>query len=189
MATSNVEIANRALQILGSSHRLESLTQDHPNARTITAAFQRTREALLRRYKWNFAVKRASVAADSVNTLWGGWKRYPLPADCARLLRDNETGTRSDWTIEGRFITTADSSPLEFLYIALITDPQQFDPLFDEVFAYKLAVACCREVTGEKPSPDLLEEARQVLADAKQSNAYEEDAVEALEDDWLLARL
>jgi len=189
MATSNVEIANRALQILGSSHRLESLSQDHPNARTLTAAFARVRAALFRRYTWNFSIKRASVAADSTQTIWGGLNRYALPADFARLIRDNETGTRSDWKIEGRFIITGDAAPLEFKYIAVIEDPQQFDSLFDEVFAYHLAVACCKEVTGSNATAELLEERSEVMGDAKRNNAFESDAVQPLDDDWVLARL
>ena len=40
MAVSEVSIANAALQKLGSPSRLESLTQDHPNARTMNAALR-----------------------------------------------------------------------------------------------------------------------------------------------------
>lgn len=189
MANSNVEIANRALQALGSSQRLESLTQDHPNARSLSAAFERIRSKLLRKNNWNFAVARASVAADSAQTLWGELNRFTLPADFARLIRDDETGHRNDWKIEGRFIVTKDAAPLEFKYVAIITDPQQFDPLFDEVFAYELAVACCKEITGSSPPQELLMERADVLADAKRNNAFETDPVQPLDDDWFLARL
>ena len=39
MAISRVQLANRALQKLGAK-RIESLTQDHPNARSMNAAFE-----------------------------------------------------------------------------------------------------------------------------------------------------
>lgn len=190
MADSDVAIANRAIQILGSSERIESLTQDHPNARTMNAAYAAIRNALLRKYKWNFAVKRASVAADAAQTLWGKLNRFPFPNDCLRILRDDELGLRLDWKVEGKFIITADKAPLDFKYIAKITDPVQFDPLFDEVFAHHLAVATCKEITGSTANvEDARKGLKEALDSAKQANAYEEDAVEPLDDDWILARL
>ena len=189
MATSEVVIANRALQILGSPNRIESLAQDHPNARTMNAAFVPVRNALIRKYKWNFAKKRGSVAADAVQTTWGTLNRYTLPADFARLIRNDETGMRLDWQIEGRFIVTKDAAPLEFKYIAIIEDPNEFDPLFDEAFAHELALATCKEVTGSNDNKaDIRVDLRDALNAAKQNNAYEEDAEQPLEDDWLLAR-
>lgn len=186
MAASNVSIANRALQILGTS-RIESLTQDHPNARTMNTAFEPVRDALMRRYRWNFTKTRASIAADASQTEWGNLNRYTLPADYARLIRDNETGLRVDWRVERGFIVTRDAAPLEFKYHAIVTDPALFDALFCELFSHELALKTCKEVTGNKASDDLHAQRKDALDTAKQGNAYEEDAVEGLEDDWLVA--
>lgn len=187
MTVSNVSIANRALQKLGSK-RIESLSQDHPNARSLNTAFEPVRNALIRKYPWSFAIARASVAADAADTLWGSLNRYALPADFARLLRDDETGVRVDWKIEGRFIVTQDAAPLEFRYISIVTDPTNFDPSFAELLSTVLAMETCEDVTG---STGKLESLKGVyardLADAKNANAFETGAIESLEDDWILS--
>src|SRR5262245_52196167 len=101
MAVSEVSIANLALQKQGASSKIEALDQDSANARSIATAYESVRNALLRRYQWSFAIKRASIAADATLTTWGELNRFPLPDDFARLIRDDETGVRTDWRIEG----------------------------------------------------------------------------------------
>src|SRR3990167_8305887 len=131
MATSKVAVANGALQRLGAK-RIESLTQDHPNARSMNAAFDRVLKAEIRRYDWAFAIKRASVAADADDPVWGDWNKFTLPGDYIRLLRDDESGQTVDWRIEGLSILSKDAAPLEFRYLAFIEDPNFYDALFIE---------------------------------------------------------
>ena len=61
---SEVDIANRALQKLGAES-IVSLTQDSENARACNLCYEPIRDAELRAHPWNFAIKRASLAADS----------------------------------------------------------------------------------------------------------------------------
>jgi len=190
MATSEVAVANAALQKLGSPARLESLTQDHPNARTMNAAYARVRDAELRRYDWGFSIQRASIAADGTQTTGGGRNRFSLPNDYLKLIRDDESGQAPDWRIEGCFIVTADASPLQIRYVAKITDPNAFDSLFFEAFASKLALETCKEVTG---STDLKKDLRGdydfAIEEAKRIGSIEKPAQMAPEDDWVNARL
>lgn len=191
MSTSDVDIANEALQLLGQPRRLESLTQDHPNARTMNAAFVRTRQSLLRRYEWSFAKMRASVAADPDQTVWGEHNRYTLPNAFLRLSRDNETGFSVDWKIEGAFIVTDDDSPLEFIYIADMTDANAFDALFREAFANRLAFVTCKEITGSTDLHRVInKDYDDVIGEAKLANAIEKPAqkLDDEDDSWLLAR-
>src|SRR3954468_7053964 len=114
MALSKVAIANRALQKLGAK-RIESLTQDHPNARSMNVCFDQIRDALLRRYIWTFAKRRDSLAADGDQTVWGGHNRFSVPNDFIRLVRDDESGFRVDWDLESddtgtQFIITDDAA-------------------------------------------------------------------------------
>jgi hypothetical protein len=190
MTISNVAIANRALQKLGTSDRIASLTEDSPNARTMNAAFDITRRAELRRYDWSFAIARASIAADAADTTWGDWNRYTLPNDFLKLIRDDETGQHVDWRIEGLYIVTADDSPLEIRYVADIEDPTFFDALFIEALASKLAVECCQEVTGSTgKKADAKDDYAFAIAEAKRIGAIEKPAAEFMEDSWLNARL
>jgi hypothetical protein len=188
MAVSNVAIANRALQKLGAK-RISSLTQDAPNARSMNAAFEAVRRAELRRNAWSFAIKRASVAADATQSEWGEWNRYSLPNDFLRLLRDDETDTYVDWKIEGGYILSKQESPLQFRYIADITDPNTFDSLFVEVFAGRLALETCEEITqstGKKES--VKDDYKTDVAEAKAIGFIEKEAQAFPEDDWLAAR-
>ena len=188
MATSNVAIANGALQRLGAK-RIESLTQDHPNARSMNAAFEGVRRQLLRKYDWSFAIKRDSLAADGDKTTWGNHNRFGLPNDYIRLLLDDESGSRVDWQIEGLFIVTDDSAPLDIRYIADIIDPNYFDSLFTEAFECALAAKCCKEITGsETRVGSINEDFDDAIADAKRVGAIEKPAREFPEDDWLAAR-
>lgn len=195
MAVSKVAIANRALQKLGAK-RIEALTQDHPNARSMNAAFDLVRDAELRRYRWGFAIRRESIAADGDTTAWGDWNRYSLPNDYLALIRDDETGQATDWKIEagadgeGVFIVTADASPLEIRYVARIDDPNYYDSLFIEAFACKLALETCEEVTQSTSKKESVRvDYDFAIAEARRLGAIEKEAQEFPEDTWILARL
>ncbi len=188
MATSKVAIANGALQRLGAK-RIESLSQDHPNARSMNVAFDRVVKAEIRKYDWNFAIKRESVAADGDDPTWGDWNRYSLPNDYIRLLRDDESGQRVDWRIEGQFILSRDASPLQFRYLAHIEDPNFYDSTFIDVLECKLALVCCKEITGSHANAAGIKlDYEEAIAEARKANAFEKEAQDFPEDDWLAAR-
>ena len=188
MAQSKVALANYALQKLGAK-RIESLTQDHPNARSMNAAFNLVLRAELRRYDWNFAIKRASIAEDGDEPTWGDWNQYSLPNDFIRLLRDDETEQAVDWKVEGLFILTKDAAPIEIRYIAFIEDPVFWDASFDEAFACKLALQCCEEITqSTSKKGGIAADYDFEIAEAKRTGAIEKSAREFPEDEWLSAR-
>lgn len=189
MATSKVSIANGALQRLGAE-RVESLTQDHPNARSMNVAFERVVRSEIRRYGWNFAIKRESIAADGTDeTILSTWKRYSLPNDYIRLLRDDESQMRVDWKIEGLYILSATASPLQFRYLGYIEDPAQYDSLFVEALECKLAMVCCKEITGSHSNAAGVKlDYEEAVAEARRINAMEKEAQEFPEDDWISAR-
>lgn len=189
MSTSNVSIANGALQRLGAK-RISSFTQDHPNARSVNVAFDGVRQSLLRRYDWSFAIKRASIAADSEGPVWGDWNRYSLPNDFIRLLRDDESGQQVDFKIEGLYILSANASPLEIRYIADIDDPTYFDAAFVEAFEHKLAEEICEDVTSStSKKASIQQDFEEAIAEARRVGAIEKPAAEAPEDAWVNARL
>lgn len=194
MATSKVAIGNGALQRLGAK-RIESFGQDHPNARSVNAAYDKVRKTLLRKYDWGFAIRRASIAADGSQTTWGEHNRYVLPNDYIRYLRDDESGFEVDWKTEsdgniGVYIVTDDASPLEFRYVADVEDPNFFDAAFVEAFECQLAHAICEEITqSTSKKAGIQADLDTAIADAKKSGAIEKAAQEAPEDGWITARL
>lgn len=189
MALSKVAIANGALQRLGAK-RIESLDQDHPNARSMNAAFERVLKAEMRRYAWSFAIKRDSIAADSDGPTWGDWNRYSLPNDFLRLIRDDETGQAVDWKVEGIYILSATDSPLEIRYLAYIEDPNFYDSLFVEAVECKLAFVTCQEITQSTSKKESLkDDYGTAIAEAKRIGSIEKEAQTFPEDEWVNARL
>jgi len=145
MASSEVEIVNSALAKIGEAP-IVSLTEDREQARVANRQYPLKRDELLRRYRWNFAVKRATLAPDAVQPAFGFENRFLMPAtalhiiglyDEAEPLR-NYTSTRKPWKVEGRYIL-ADGDVLRIFYIDRITDPTQYDALFGEALAWLLA--------------------------------------------------
>lgn len=197
MANSSVSIANRALQKLGA-RRIESLTQDHKNARAMNVAYEPVKRKLLRSYDWAFAIKRASVAALSAQTDWGSLNQFPVPNDFIRLLVNKEIDDtldasvdyEKDWKIEGRNIITADSAPLQFRYISDVIDPTLHDACFDEALAAALAYECCEELTqSNQKKVELKDDVKQEIRDAKRLGFIEKGPMVQVEADWLNERL
>lgn len=186
---SKTSIANGALQLLGA-RRIESLTQDAPNARSMNEAFDATRDALLRRYDWSFAITRASIAADGDDALWGDWHRYAVPNDFIKLILDDESGQAVDWRIEGRHIVTKDGAPLEIRYVSRVTDVSYYDPLFVEALEADLALTCCEEITQSSTKKEFAAKMYdEAIEEAKRIGAIEKPAHEFPEDEWVNARL
>lgn len=190
MAVSEASICNLALQKLGAG-RIISLSDDSAPARAVNACYSFLRDREARANKWNFAKKRAVLAPSTVTPAFDFGYAFPLPTDCLRLLPPSRDTL--DWRIEnheGRpSILTNDGDTLEIEYLATVTDPNQFDTLFIEMLACKIALNICEEITqSNTKKADLLAEYKDLKREAKQVNAFENIAEEAPEDSWLSAR-
>jgi len=190
MAISNVSIANLALQKLGEG-TIVSLTEDSRNARSLNACFEALRDRELRAYLWKFAKKRATLAASSTIPDSTYALAFPVPTDFLRLIKPARLGL--DWSLENHenalAILTNDGTSISIRYIARVTDPTLFDPIFVEMFACKLAWHCCEQLTQSNTKKGMLmEEYKFHLADARKNNAFELAAQPQPVDEWLVAR-
>lgn len=187
---SKVEIANRALQLLGAK-RITSITEDSRNARSIDAAFEVIKQAELRKHPWNCAIKRTQLAADSTAPTFGKSNYFQLPSDCLRILApDPEYNFNDlDWQIEGRKIATNDTAPLNLRYIYDVDDVNEMDVLLRETISAKLAEALCEEITqSNQKKADAQSAYKEAVAEAKRANAIERVAAQPPEDVWVTAR-
>src|SRR3990167_4502270 len=183
---SEVSICNRALQRLGDA-RIVSLTDANKNARACNNSYAPVRDAALRRHRWNFAIKRAELAANVTGPAFGETNYFDFPSDLLRLLppRDHDL----DWIVEGKQIATYWSAPLEIMYIRQVTDPNDMDVLFREYLALQLAHEMCEEITQSNTKQAAIrDELKDLLAEAKRTNAIEQMSDELPEDDWITVR-
>jgi hypothetical protein len=122
VANDPVSIANRALTLLGV-HRIVSLTDASAPARSIASVFDQVRDSELRAHVWNFALKRATLAALTAVPPFQFSLAYQIPTDCLQVvmvgdfyigvtLTDYRTTDESAYAIEGGQILT---NPIRFV--------------------------------------------------------------------------
>ena len=139
-----VDICNGALNQLGATTIL-SLTEDSKNARLCNQRYTQVRDGVFRSHPWNCLQKRVELAADTTAPAWGFKVSFTLPSDCLRLLRilDYE----SNYKVEGRKILSNTSS-MKILYIARVTDPNEYDELLRETLSASLGADIAFAVTS-----------------------------------------
>lgn len=192
MSTSNVEVCNIALQKLGAQRITDLDDTTNSNARECKACFTQQRDAELRRHPWNFAIKRASLPADTDGPKFGPTNFFTLPSDFIRLLpQDPEEAINTlDWRIEGKKIATYMDAPLEIRYVYRVTDPNEFDTLFVECLASRIALHLCEKITGSNSKKGAcIDDYKNALAEARRTNGIENIAQEPPADPWITARL
>lgn len=155
-ATSETEICNLALTRIGHG-LITSLSENSKAAEVCNLHYARTRNAVLRAFPWNFAVKRVTLSLSTTTPNHEFTHQHALPTDCLKVLRtsweaDGASGTAiygfpgvmgyaydvAPYRIEGRFLV-CNESVARIEYIAEIADPAQFDELFVDVLAQRLA--------------------------------------------------
>jgi hypothetical protein len=141
---STVDICNGALNQLGATTIL-SLTEDSKNARLCNSRYTQVRDGLFRTHPWNCLQKILELAVDTTAPAWGFSYAYTLPSDCLRLLRILDYD--SNYKVEGRKILS-NTSTMKILYVARITDPNEYDELLRETLSASLAADIAFAVTS-----------------------------------------
>lgn len=190
MVSSNIDIANRALQKVGA-RRIGSFDEGSREANEVNACFFQLRDAELRTNFRTFATKRVQLAALTTSPAFGRTKQYQLPEDFLRLAaRDPDlVETRNDYLIEGRKLLTDDPGPIDIRYISTDVPPEEYDPLFVEALAARVAMEIAEELTQSNSKKDNLERAYQFhISQARRSNSIEAGPIQSEEDPWISVR-
>lgn len=134
---SEVDIINSALNMIGASNII-SRSEDSKSARVTNQRFDYVRDAVLRAHPWNCAVTRRSLAPDSETPAFDWSYQFTLPTDpyCLRVLRLDYLDV--EFRVEGRKIVT-DESTINLIYVARVTDTNEWDQLLIEAIAARLA--------------------------------------------------
>jgi len=159
-----VGICNGALNQLGATTIL-SLSEDSKNARLCNSRYTQIRDALFRTHPWNCLQKRVQIAADTTAPAWGFKNAYTLPADCLRLLKILDYD--SNYKVEGRKILSNTSS-MKILYVARVTDPNEYDELLRETLSASLGADIAFGVTSNnQTAKNMYELFKDKLRDAR----------------------
>ena len=134
-ATSEVQLVNRALTLLGES-RIASLTDNTPQALSANAIYAQVRDDVLSEGRWNCAIKRATLALLEADPVWGFQNLFQLPTDFIRLDRIRDM--RDDFAIEEDKLAT-DVDEMSIRYVFRITDVAKMDAPLQTAIAYKMA--------------------------------------------------
>ena len=146
-----VNMCNSALNLLGAS-TISALTDDTKNARLCNQRYEPVRNRVFRSHAWNCLHKRVQLAQNSTAPVVEYDFAYALPSDCLRVLKIHNGTTDSiatslDYKIEGRNIVT-DIDTIFLIYIALDTDPNNYDTYLRESISHQLAADLCYAITN-----------------------------------------
>lgn len=183
--SSIVAICNLALSNLGKAN-IQSIEDTEPEARACRQFYDLSRDLLLQVYPWRFAQKIAAMG-ELTNDRPGEWGRcYTRPTDCLKILDvlpQSSTVPLLDippagpmgfpYEVSGSRIYCA-LPAARLSYIARITDPTRYTPLFIDALGWHLAVRLAMPLTRD---PKQRETAYQ-MAMAMQSAAQIADANE-----------
>jgi hypothetical protein len=148
VANTAVDICNLALARIGQRQFIGSLTDPSTAGQLCNVLYAPARDATLASAPWQFATKRATLAAVAGQT-WDGWGYgYALPTDFV-AVRYLYPGVRAP-TLEQRIpysleysgsvpVLLTDQSPALLVYICNAVPEVLFPPLFVQAVAWKLA--------------------------------------------------
>ena len=170
-----VDICNGALNQLGATTIL-SLTEDSKNARLCNQRYTQVRDSVFRSHPWNCLQKRIELAADTTAPAWGFSYAYTLPSDCLRLLRILDYD--SNYKVEGRKILS-NTSGMKILYVARVTDPNEYDELLRETLSAALGADIAFGVTSNnQTSQNMYQLFQDKLRDARFVDSTEGQNIE-----------
>jgi hypothetical protein len=198
---SEVDIANLALTKLGAA-TIISLNDPDPKATVMNLLYPIVRDAELRRRKWKFSLRRASLPALAATPI-GYARQFQLPTDplCLRVIQvgDYHVGLdMSDYrsipteifSIEGTTILANLPAPLNIRYIAQVTDTGTFDAAFVDALACRMAFESCKKITNSDSAKESLRaDYRAAIREAAHANALESAPAHPADDSWVMARL
>ena len=127
---------------------------------------------------------------------------YRLPANFLRKApRDPKQGSTSflgsptnlqytDWVFEGKYFVSRQADPIVLRFIADTIDVRNFDPMFCEGLAARLAYEICEPITqSSDKKKTIISVYNEHMTSARLCDAIEQGATEPELDDYLATRL
>ena len=186
MSVSKIEIINLALSEIGESG-IMSLTDRSRRATIATQNYDVTRKSLLRKFEFNFSIKRKKLPPLEEAPEFDFSTQYLLPNDFIKVA-----GTNTDFPhkIEGRKLYSNLAEAFPLVYVADIDDPALFDTIFVELLAVTLAELIVEPLTQSNTKKQLITQKLITLRQFAGINDGIENTSTDLEDTpWVMGRV
>ena len=146
-----VNICNSALNLIGAS-TISALTEDTKNARLCNQRYEPVRNRVFRGHNWNCLIKRVELAQNSTAPVMEFSYAYALPSDFLRVMKIHNGTTDSiasdlEYKVEGKNIVT-NQTTVYLVYVALDTDPNNYDAYLREAISHQLAADLAYAITN-----------------------------------------
>lgn len=189
--TDDTGICNLALDLLAEAP-IASLADDRRIARWCNRNYGTTRDSLLRKAPWRFAVTLAEITSATAPVF--GWANaYTLPADCIRALpltvNGNPEGAIIPSEVIGLRLETDASSPVRLRYIFRNVDVATYPADFTEALSAALAMKMAHWLTGKSSYFQIAQSVwREALDNAVLTDAIEGTIPEPDTSNWIAER-
>lgn len=177
MTTTSIDIANRALILLGG-REITSFIENTNEARIAKNLYQSTRDYVLRAYPWASLKKRIELPELADIPVSGFMHQYQLPTDCIRVL-EVHSGRKinSDrWEVNGQKVLTNDK-PISIVYLSNDVPEQEYSTQLVQALVYRLASEMAYPMTGNNTAQGNFSALfSQVLDEARTTDALEQSS-------------
>lgn len=183
------DICNAALLKLGEKRITDAgfATPENERERVCAAHYERIRDREMRKNRWNFSIKRATLAPDETAPVYEYDYAFSVPADFMRLVQVFET--RKGYKLEGGKILTNVGDEINIRYVKKVTVVNEMDAIFRDALASALAVELCERLPGKsKLKSECNSDYASHMSLAAQAGAIENPVEELPEDDWITCR-
>ena len=190
MAQSKVELANIALQMIGSK-RIASFAEDSREARAVATVYDDIRDEVLAEHPWSFAQKRAVLATLADAPVFTEDRMrvvYAKPNDLVRLnfMSDPSAVVK----VEQNGILS-DTLNLKILYTYRNDDPTTYFAKFTMAMATRLAAELCFHLSESAAKSEKVLEAYETirLPRAVAEDSQQSTPVQPMQDEWTWYRI
>lgn len=162
--TTSTGIANLTADLL----KVEPVTNINPAdagskfAKMANRWYDESRREVLAEHAWDFALKRAQIAAASDGPDFGYSAKFLLPADFIRVATiGDELNPETSYEFEAGYILGDFTSPLDLRYVFDQEDITTFSPKFIQCLIRKLAANMAYGMTGNRSFANEMEDTYQ----------------------------
>ena len=150
--------------------------------------FETLRDEVLRSHPWNFAIKRVILSPNSTTPEFDWLYTFDLPSD---LLRVWEVYTDDiEYAIEADRVMVSNETEMDVVYIYRNTDPSQWDTMFAEALAWRLAMDLSYALTQSiSLGQECERKYKEQMALARSVDGTEGVLRRLIADDWTTSRL